>query len=278
MRLCVDMGAGAVVVLGAALGVFSAAPQALRGNIRVLKLSEAKAFQMGNVKSVRVVSPEIGARRLTLNYSVSEPSYEFPQHVHDGSDDTFLVLEGEVDVRQGQSRRPLRKGEAAFVPAGQVHGTVTTGTGTAILISFQCPPDMALYTGARDSSRPGAPAPVGTITPGAVKLVNFGARDGLFVHPAMGAIRAAAAHRTLRRGESLAIRTTGGQEALLFVWRGAVSVRSPEATYSAGERDTVFLSAPVSLTVESGANEAELIYVESPPGLPDAHSTGPQRR
>ena len=126
--------------------------------VQVLSLSDGIPFQMGKVDSRRIVHPGMGAKNMTLNFSVSEPGHEFPQHVHDYSDDTFLVLQGEVDVRQGDSRRALLTGQAAFVPSGEIHGTITTGKGTAILISFQCPPDMVLYTGARDSSAPGAVA------------------------------------------------------------------------------------------------------------------------
>lgn len=163
--------------------------------IRVLKLSDGQPFQMGKVASVRIVHPEMGTKKLTLNYSTSEPGFEFPQHVHDYSDDTILVLRGQGDLRQGDSRRPIRAGECAFVPAGQIHGTITTGTAEAVMISFQTPPDLVLYTGARDSSRPGAAPPKGVITPGAVKFVDFANQNGFFVHPRMGAERVAVAHR-----------------------------------------------------------------------------------
>jgi quercetin dioxygenase-like cupin family protein len=237
------------------------------GKIQVLTLSGAKAFRMGDATSVRIVSPETGAARLTLNYSVSEPGNEFPQHVHDGSDDMFLVLQGQVDVRQGDSRRLLRAGQAAFVPAGQIHGTVTTGTGTAVLISFQCPPDPALYTGARDSSRPGAPRPQGKITRGAVQLLDFRSHSGFFTYPGMGSKRVAAAYRKLRSGESFAARAAVGAEELLFVLSGTARIKSGNAVYRAGEKDAVFAAGPVSLIVENAAaSETEIVQVESPPG------------
>ena len=71
---------------------------------------------MGEVTSRRIVHPGMGAKKTTLNYSVSKPGAEFAQHVHDYSDDTILVLQGEVDLRQGDSRRRFRAGECAFVP------------------------------------------------------------------------------------------------------------------------------------------------------------------
>jgi len=62
-------------------------------SVRVLKLSDGVPFQMGKVTSVRIVHPDMGAKRLTLNYSTSEPGHEFSQHAHDYSDDTIVVLE-----------------------------------------------------------------------------------------------------------------------------------------------------------------------------------------
>ncbi|MBM3803523.1 MAG: cupin domain-containing protein [Acidimicrobiia bacterium] len=234
--------------------------------IRVLKTTDGVPFSMGKVDSRRILHPEMGAKKLTLNYSVSQPGHEFPQHVHDYSDDTFLVLQGQVDVRQGDSRRALLTGQAAFVPSGQIHGTITTGTGTAILISFQCPPDMVLYSGARDSSRPGAAAPKGVITPGAVKLLDFSNQNGFFVHPNMGSKRVAVAHRKLKPGEKFSTRTAEDGEQLLFVWKGALSVKSRQEVFAAGERETVFISGKHSLQVQnSSAEPAVVIQVQAPP-------------
>jgi quercetin dioxygenase-like cupin family protein len=234
--------------------------------IRVLKLSDAVPFKMGKVDSRRILHPEMGAKRITLNWAVSEPGHEFPQHVHDYSDDTFLVLQGEVDVRQGDSRRGLRTGQAAFVPSKQIHGTITTGTGTAILISFQCPPDLALYTGARDSSRPGAAPPKGVITPGAVQLLHFGDKNGFFTYPAMGSKCVAAAHRKLQPGQRFKAESVDGGEEFLFVWKGSVTVSSAGSKYHAGERETVFIQGQAKPEVTNDSQgDAIVIQVQAPP-------------
>ena len=235
-------------------------------SIRILKLSDGVPFQMGKVDSRRIVHPGMGAKKLTLNYSVSQPGHEFPQHVHDGSDDTFLVLQGQVDVRQGDSRKPLLTGQAAFVPQGQIHGTVTTGTGTAILISFQCPPDSVLYSGARNSSLPGAAAPKGVITSGAVKLLEFGNRNGFFVHPGMGSHRVAVAHRKLRPGEKFSTAVSGSGEQFLFVWKGSISFKSADKHYQARERETVWISDSTLDVHNDFPGETVVIQVQAPPG------------
>lgn len=235
------------------------------GTIRVLKISDGLTFKMGGVTAYRVVHPGMGARRLTLNYSTSEPGHEFAQHVHDQSDDTFLVLQGQMDVRQGDSRRPVRSGQAVFVPAGQIHGTITTGAGT-VSISFQCPPDAVLYTGARDSSRPGAAPPKGAITPGAVRILDFAGSNGFFTHPGMGSKRGAVAHRKLAPKERFSTAVGEGGEQLLFVWKGSLAVSAKGVSHRAGERDAVFLSGPQHVEVENeGSGEAIVIQVQAPP-------------
>ena len=253
------------------LGSFPAHPALAAGagkgsTVQVLRLADGVPFQMGKVDSRRILHPEMGATNFTLNYSVSEPGHEFPQHVHDSSDDTFLVLQGQVDVRQGDSLRPLLTGQAAFVPAGQIHGTITTGTGTAILISIQCPPDKVLYTGARDSSRPGAERPKGEISPGAVKLLDFANRNGFFVYPGMGSTKVAAAHRRMKPGESFQTAVGEDGQQFLFVWKGAISVKSKQGVHRAGKTETVFISGTNNLEVwNDSSSEAIVIQVQAPP-------------
>jgi len=242
------------------------APLASAQTVRVIKLSEAQTFNMGRVTSKRVVQPNVGAKHLTLNFSVSQDGREFSQHVHDQSDDTILILQGQADLRQGDSRRPFHAGQCAFVPSGQIHGTITTGAGDTIMISFQVPPDLVLYTGARDSSKPGAAPPKGVITPGAVKFVDFANQNGFFTGPAMGSQRAAAAHRLLKQGESFVADVGADGEGLLFVWKGAIRARGGSNTYSAGERDTVFISGPAHLDVRGDSPQTtEVIQVQAPP-------------
>lgn len=233
--------------------------------VRVIKFSESVPFQMGEVTSRRIVHPGMGAKKTTLNLSVSKPGSEFAQHVHDYSDDTILVLEGEVDLRQGDSLRRFRAGECAFVPSGQIHGTITAGTGEATMISFQNPPDLILYTGARDSKKPGAAPPKGVITPGAVKYLKFGGRNGLVTSKSMGSERAAFAYRPMKSAGKLTAQVAAGDEQLLFVWKGNIQVKSGEGAYAAGERDTVFVSGPAGLEVTAGPGQgATLIHVQAP--------------
>ena len=234
-------------------------------NIRVVRFSESEPFRMGDVTSRRIIHPGLGAKKTTLNLSVSKPGAEFAQHVHDYSDDTILVLDGEVNLRQGDSLHLFKAGECAFVPTGQIHGTVTAGASDATMISFQNPPDLILYTGARDSKRPGAAAPKGIITPGAVKYLNFQEKNGFFTNPEMGSNRASGSHRKLKRDETFRTKVDAEGEQILFVWRGAIKVKDKKSAYSAGERDTVFITGQTQLEVIGDADgETEIIQVQAP--------------
>ena len=246
--------------------LFLAGAQGQALSVRVVRFSEGKPFHMGKVTSMRIVSPDTGAKRLTLNYSVSQAGSEFSQHVHDYSDDTILVLQGQADLRQGPTRTPMAAGTCAFVPTGQIHGTVTTSDDT-IMISTQVPPDLVLYTGARDSSKPGAAPPKGAITPGAVKYVQFANVNGAFVNAKMGARQVGVARRVLRKGEAFKTNISDGEQ-LLFVWKGTIVAKAENSTYQAAEKDTVLAAGTGAIEVVGDSDEpAIVIQIQAPPHL-----------
>ncbi len=243
--------------------LFAIAALASAQNIRVVKFSESDPFKMGEVTSRRIIHPGLGAKKTTLNLSVSKPGSEFAQHVHDYSDDTILVLDGEVNLRQGESLRLFKSGECAFVPTGQIHGTITAGTNEATMISFQNPPDLILYTGARDSKRPGAAQPKGDITPGAVKYVDFRSKNGEFTGTAQASNRATGSHLKLKGKQSFKASVAPEGEQLLFVWRGSLTVNDGTKTYTASERDTVFVQGAAKLKVTATSDNTEVIQVQA---------------
>jgi len=240
-------------------GLVIAALPAHAQQVRVIRFDESIPFRMGEVTSRRIVHPGLGAKKTTLNLSISQPGAEFAQHVHDYSDDTILVLDGEVNLRQGDSLRLFKSGECAFVPTGQIHGTVTAGNGDTVMISFQNPPDLVLYSGARDSKRTGI-APKGVITPGAVKFVNFRERNGAFTSAALGAMRGTGLRHLLKPGEKLRAKVPASGEHIFFVWRGAIA----SSTQTAGERDTIFITGPADIEVTATAPDTEVIQVNAP--------------
>jgi quercetin dioxygenase-like cupin family protein len=236
--------------------------------VRVLRFSEAMEFRMGKVVSKRIVHPEMGARQITLNYSPTVAGHEFSQHVHDTSDDMIVIFKGQADLRQGDSRHRFKAGQSAYVPAGQIHGTITMEDGTE-MISFQTPPDIALYTGSRDSSKTGAAPPKGIITPGAVKYVNFSGKNGLFMHPGVGAPRIAAGYRRMAPGTSFSQFVGAGKETVVFVRQGVIQVLIEGKLVQAGERDAVFAQGPAKLELRNASNaEAIIVHALAPPERP----------
>ena len=87
------------------------------GLMQFLDLFAGRAFRMGRGSNWRIVHPEMGARRLTLNHGLHEPGQEFTQHLHDESEDMIVVLEGGGSVRQGDVYTPIEAGEGILVPA-----------------------------------------------------------------------------------------------------------------------------------------------------------------
>ncbi|MBV8819310.1 MAG: cupin domain-containing protein [Acidobacteriaceae bacterium] len=234
-------------------------------SIRIIHLADATPFHMGKVTSVRIISPGTGAKQLTLNYSTSQPGDEFSQHTHDGSADTILVLQGAADLRQGPNRTPMKAGTSAWVPGHQIHGTITTAKDT-IMISTQVPPDLVLYSGARDSSKPGAAPVQGQITPGAVKYISFADRNGAFVDPGMGALHEAVSRRVLTKGQSIESKGSGSDgEQLFFVWKGAVRVASGAEKYTMGEKDTAFCRGEGTVKVTGDSADPAIVFqVQAP--------------
>jgi quercetin dioxygenase-like cupin family protein len=127
--------------------------------MKILNLEGGTPFSMGKGKNWSILNPQAGARQITLNHSLHAGGHEFPQHIHDESVDVIVVLEGEVQLRQGSFYTPLAAGEAALVPAGEVHGTVNRSGRAARLMSFQLPPDPALYRGERNKAEAETPRP-----------------------------------------------------------------------------------------------------------------------
>ncbi len=150
--------------------------------MQILNLECGMFFQMGRSQNWRVVHPDMGAEQITLNYGKHSPGHEFTQHIHDETEDVIVVLEGEGAIRQGNIYTPIRAGEAIFVPAYEVHGTVNISDKLMRVFSFQSPPDMALYRGQRDLSIDSVPKPKLWHTSG-VQVIDMAKAGPIFGKP-----------------------------------------------------------------------------------------------
>ena len=80
------------------------------------------------------VSDLIGARKLGYNLTMLPPGkVQCPFHNHHGEEEMFLILEGEGELRFGDSRFPIRKHDVISCPPGGpevAHQIINTGTTT----------------------------------------------------------------------------------------------------------------------------------------------------
>jgi quercetin dioxygenase-like cupin family protein len=74
------------------------------------------------------------------------PGDQAPRHVHHGSDEAFYVLDGELEVLEGDERRILTTGELAFIPAGTVHTFANHGPAVSRILVVMTPEIDALIS------------------------------------------------------------------------------------------------------------------------------------
>jgi uncharacterized cupin superfamily protein len=74
------------------------------------------------------------------------PDDQAPPHVHYRSDEAFYVLDGELEVLEGDQRRILTTGELALIPAGTVHTFANRGPATARILVVMTPEIDALIS------------------------------------------------------------------------------------------------------------------------------------
>jgi quercetin dioxygenase-like cupin family protein len=234
--------------------------------MKILNLEGGSPFSMGKGKNWSVLNPDVGAEGITLNHSLHDDGHEFPQHIHDESIDIILVLEGAVQLRQGEHYTPLAAGEAALIPAGEVHGTVNRSGRTARLISFQIPPDLALYRGERnkaDSETP-KPQPGGESTVEIVALAKGGPRfaSGAEVRnvfsPRKSSPTASLDYLRLASGEEFAF-SNSGSESVFVLLSGRLTLDPDGESRALSAFDVLFLKGRESARLRNPGDQPALV-------------------
>ena len=248
--------------------------------MQILDLFAGRAFRMGKGSNWRIVHPEMGARRLTLNHGMHEPGQEFTQHLHDESEDMIVVLEGGGSVRQGDVYTPVEAGEGIFVPTGEVHGTLNDTGAPARLISFQSPPDPALYAGTRDHGTGASPQPPAGHR-SAVRILTL-AKGGpaigqpgdwrCVVSAAQGARHLGLDHIRLPAQQSLPHTATCAEEIFVLV-AGLATVQTNGARHWLKRYGVVFLQHGDQFVLTTDADRITLLRCYSlPPDEPPARN------
>ncbi len=231
---------------------------------KVINLEDGEVFHMGQGYSRKLISPDTGARDITLNYSVFQDGQEFPQHFHEVSADIFIVLAGSVSVREGDKYTPIQEGEFAYIPPGEVHGTVNDIPGEATLISFQCPPDPALYSGDRDPAKTGVmPQPkAGDATKVRINSMQAGTgqesegvRSWDAASPAWGAPQMSLQYMELGSQASLCHDETTGGESAVFVWSGTAQFEAGGNASTISHGGALLLDSCEAYTVTNAGSD-----------------------
>ncbi len=79
-------------------------------------------------------SPRVVAAVNDYDVKVARGAGEFPEHVHDDTDEFFLVLDGELQIMLRDRTVVLRKGDVFTVPRGTEHKPVSPGGAHILMI------------------------------------------------------------------------------------------------------------------------------------------------
>jgi uncharacterized cupin superfamily protein len=97
------------------------------------------------------VGMAVGAQKLGYNVTAVPPGKRaFPFHSHRVNEEMFFVLEGEGEVRIGESRHPIKKGDFIACPPGgpeTAHQIINTGSKELryLAVSTKMAPEIAEY-------------------------------------------------------------------------------------------------------------------------------------
>jgi quercetin dioxygenase-like cupin family protein len=102
----------------------------------VLTADEGRAFRFLNTLTINKVGSEDSHGQLSIVDHRVPPGFAPPPHVHEASDETFLVLDGEFEGFCGDRAWKAGPGSLVFLPRRIPHGfnVSEAGPGRAILV------------------------------------------------------------------------------------------------------------------------------------------------
>jgi uncharacterized cupin superfamily protein len=108
---------------------------------------------------IGAIGPKIGAQKLGYNLTILPPGKRaFPRHSHRVNEEMFFIVEGEGEVRIGDERYPVKRGDVIACPPGgpetahQIRNTSETAELKFLAVSTTLSPDICDYP---DSSKVG---------------------------------------------------------------------------------------------------------------------------
>jgi mannose-6-phosphate isomerase-like protein (cupin superfamily) len=91
------------------------------------------------VGNVEFLARTADTPRFNLGIVEIAPGRELEAHVHDGEDDAFYILEGEMTFTFGAKSVPAPPGTFVLVPPGVEHGFRNDGAGPVRMLNVHAP-------------------------------------------------------------------------------------------------------------------------------------------
>jgi uncharacterized cupin superfamily protein len=101
------------------------------------------------------IGTTLGAQKLGYNITAVPPGKRgFPFHSHRANEEMFFILEGDGEVRIGDARHPIKKGDIIACPPGgpeTAHQIINTGSTELryLAVSTRIYPEVAEYPDSR---------------------------------------------------------------------------------------------------------------------------------
>jgi len=120
----------------------------------VLGPGAGPAYEFHGATVVIKVSGEATLGQLAVMESVYPPALSVRPHVHDGEDEMFYLLAGELTGFCDDDRWTATPGSFVFVPRDRVHGFTVTSSQPARALVITGPPQLDRQIAAREQPPP----------------------------------------------------------------------------------------------------------------------------
>jgi mannose-6-phosphate isomerase-like protein (cupin superfamily) len=148
----------------------------------VLAADEGQPFWFLNCLAINKVSSDDSGGLLTIADHRMPAGFAPPPHIHQASDEAFLVMDGELDGFCGEQAWRAGPGSLVYLPHGIPHGFTVSGTGPGRIIVVVTPGGFDQFvTAAGEPARelrlpePAAPDPV--------RITQLAAAHGIQILP-----------------------------------------------------------------------------------------------